>query len=303
MRPYQDFREVETIYHVTWHELVELESRLAKLLWEARQAGVSCRRWSDADRVFAPFRARLAELVGLAGRNRRHRVLGSVGAYEVAYWKLYAAVAELLPGHGGPEEAPEKRRGETAAETCPAAAGNVKSVAGRGAGGPAQETFMANTPRWTNLWNPPPPPATAGNGYGPSAGRPHKWRQAALPCRRRFGRDVIGFWLGGAVLGVGGCILGACMPYSHPVGVAISVLWWGIYLGCLGASLGALFALGMTRTPTSPVQQSGGGNKPPNGPAVPAISADHSSFFGGANPSGMDACISTTLSPMDVPGL
>ena len=29
------------------------------------------------------------------------------------------------------------------------------------------------------------------------------------------------------------------MPYRHPVGVTISILWWGIYLGCLGASIGA----------------------------------------------------------------
>jgi hypothetical protein len=33
------------------------------------------------------------------------------------------------------------------------------------------------------------------------------------------------------------------MPYHHPVGIAISVIWWGIYLGCFGASLGALVGL------------------------------------------------------------
>jgi hypothetical protein len=33
------------------------------------------------------------------------------------------------------------------------------------------------------------------------------------------------------------------MPYHYPVAMAISVIWWGIYIGCLGASLGALFAL------------------------------------------------------------
>jgi hypothetical protein len=55
----------------------------------------------------------------------------------------------------------------------------------------------------------------------------------------RFDR-IVGFWLGGALLGIGGCILGGFMPYSHPVAVTISVLWWGIYLGCLGASIGAL---------------------------------------------------------------
>ena len=64
---------------------------------------------------------------------------------------------------------------------------------------------------------------------------------ARLSRWRRFDRVSIGFWLGGATLGTGGCILGACMPYHHPVAIAISVTWWGIYLGCFGASLGALF--------------------------------------------------------------
>jgi len=33
--------------------------------------------------------------------------------------------------------------------------------------------------------------------------------------------------------------LGASMPYRHPVGVTISILWWGIYVGCFGMCLGA----------------------------------------------------------------
>jgi hypothetical protein len=33
------------------------------------------------------------------------------------------------------------------------------------------------------------------------------------------------------------------MPYRHPVAVAANVLWWGIFLGCLGASIGALLGL------------------------------------------------------------
>ena len=56
-------------------------------------------------------------------------------------------------------------------------------------------------------------------------------------------RPTVGFWLGGGLLGTGGLILGACMPYQHPVGVVISALWWGIYLGCLGASVGALIGM------------------------------------------------------------
>jgi hypothetical protein len=69
-------------------------------------------------------------------------------------------------------------------------------------------------------------------------------RKPAVPNRsRRFDRVSIGFWLGGAILGTGGCILGGCMPCHHPVAMTISVTWWGIYLGGLGASLGALFGL------------------------------------------------------------
>jgi hypothetical protein len=70
-----------------------------------------------------------------------------------------------------------------------------------------------------------------------SASRPH------LPeihrYRRRFNRDI-GGCLGGVVLGAGGCLLGASLPYQHPVAVAVSMLWWGIYLGCLGLSIGAV---------------------------------------------------------------
>jgi hypothetical protein len=47
--------------------------------------------------VFAPFRNAVADLVGYLGRHRDHPVLGSVGAYEVAYQRLYDAVAGLLP--------------------------------------------------------------------------------------------------------------------------------------------------------------------------------------------------------------
>jgi hypothetical protein len=74
--------------------------------------------------------------------------------------------------------------------------------------------------------------------------------------RRRFDRVGIGFWLGGIALGTVGFIVGACMPYRHPAGVTISVLWWGIYLGCFGASIGAgigcLFGLWRDHTPAFP---------------------------------------------------
>jgi hypothetical protein len=66
--------------------------------------------------------------------------------------------------------------------------------------------------------------------------------RARLARRLRFDRTR-GFWLGGFVLGTAGCILGACLPYHHPVAVTISALWWGIFFGCFGASLGALVGL------------------------------------------------------------
>jgi hypothetical protein len=37
------------------------------------------------------------------------------------------------------------------------------------------------------------------------------------------------------------------MPYHHPVAITASVIWWGIYLGSLGASLGALAGLVLRR--------------------------------------------------------
>jgi hypothetical protein len=55
-----------------------------------------------------------------------------------------------------------------------------------------------------------------------------------------FSPVTTGFWLGGAGMGAGGGILGALMPYHHPVAVLMSVLWWGIYFGAFGASIGAL---------------------------------------------------------------
>jgi hypothetical protein len=116
MKAYPNYRDLERVHGITWHDLVGLEPTLAELLWAARQACVTCRRWSDVERAFARIRDTLAGLVGFAGRNHRHRVLGSAGAYDVAYWKLYDAMAGLLPVRaGGAEEALEKQPGETAA--------------------------------------------------------------------------------------------------------------------------------------------------------------------------------------------
>jgi hypothetical protein len=68
----------------------------------------------------------------------------------------------------------------------------------------------------------------------------------------RFSPVTIGFWLGGVGLGTGGCLLGALMPYGHPVAVTISVLWWGLYFGCFGASVGALVGVLTDRAPPRP---------------------------------------------------
>jgi hypothetical protein len=89
--------DLERAHGVTWANLATLEPRLNELLWQARAAGSGCRDLEEVKRVFSPFQGALAELVGFHGKHNRHPVLGSVGAYEVAYWRLYEAVAALLP--------------------------------------------------------------------------------------------------------------------------------------------------------------------------------------------------------------
>jgi hypothetical protein len=92
---------------VSWGQLVDLEPQVQELLWRARLAGASCRTSPDVARAFGPVKNELAGLIGFAGKHRRHPVLGSVGAYQVAYQKLYDAVAGLLPGRAaGTHEAP-----------------------------------------------------------------------------------------------------------------------------------------------------------------------------------------------------
>jgi hypothetical protein len=81
-------------------------------------------------------------------------------------------------------------------------------------------------------------------------------RERKRPARRqRLARTTLGFWIGGSLLGTAGCLLGVCMPYHHPVAVTIGALWWGIYLGCLGASIGALVSLVTKRNPAPPGQR------------------------------------------------
>jgi len=119
MKLYPNVRDMEHLWDITWGELTALKPRLEELLWAARAASATCRRWSDVNRVFAPIRNTLTGLVGFARRHHRCRVLGSVGAYEVAYWKLYDAVAGLLSVPTA-EASLETQQGEIFAGTCPA---------------------------------------------------------------------------------------------------------------------------------------------------------------------------------------
>jgi hypothetical protein len=96
-KPYPDVSDVQRANGVAWGQLVELKPQLETLLWLARTAGGNCRNFLDVDRAFGPLRDELAGLIGFAGKHYRHPVLGSARAYEVAYWKLYDAVAALLP--------------------------------------------------------------------------------------------------------------------------------------------------------------------------------------------------------------
>jgi hypothetical protein len=75
----------------------------------------------------------------------------------------------------------------------------------------------------------------------------------------------VGFWLGGLALGVPGCVLGAVLPYQRPLAVALSVLWWGTFLGCFGASVGALLVLLWRRPPAAAAGD--GSQRPEQSPA------------------------------------
>jgi hypothetical protein len=98
--------ELECRHGVRWYELADLEPRVQQLLWRAREAGAGCRNASDVQRIFSPLRNDLAGLLGFSGCHSGHPVLGSAGAYEVAYWKLYEAVAGLLPRFAAVATAP-----------------------------------------------------------------------------------------------------------------------------------------------------------------------------------------------------
>ena len=101
---------------------------------------------------------------------------------------------------------------------------------------------MDYRPRSTGRHGPSLSPRAAGRGG----------RTGASP-GLRFD-STVGVWLGAAVLGTAGCIVGFAMPYHHPVAVTVSVLWWGVFLGCLGGSVCAVAGLWAepTRPPAAP---------------------------------------------------
>jgi hypothetical protein len=101
------------------------------------------------------------------------------------------------------------------------------------------------------------------------------------------GRTAVGFWVGGFVLGVTGCVVGACMPYRHPFGVLCSVLWWGVYLGCAGASIVALGCWLTQRQPPVKVRKR---SRRPAGapPALAVLPEEYRDRFTGAGQGGQE---------------
>ena len=98
--------------------------------------------------------------------------------------------------------------------------------------------------------------------------------------RGRGSRITLGFWLGGIIFGKAGCIFGASLSYHDPVARVLSVLWWGIYWGCLGASLGALPGLFLERSSARDTRAGQAAREPPteaenDGQACPQLTADY----------------------------
>jgi anti-anti-sigma regulatory factor len=96
-KPHAKMEGAQGSGRVTWARLAELEPKLETLLWRARGVGAGCRTFTDADHAFGPVRNELVALIGFAGPHHWHPILGSAEAYQVAYSKLYDAVAGLLP--------------------------------------------------------------------------------------------------------------------------------------------------------------------------------------------------------------
>jgi hypothetical protein len=114
--------------------------------------------------------------------------------------------------------------------------------------------------------------------------------------RRRFDRSTPGLGLGGVSLGLGGGLLGACLPYHHPVAVVLSVLWWRLYFGCFGASRGAGLGVCTEGTPAPPSLGPEGAGQPPPGVDHPALPAGVNGCAHGVNRAPNSARHSPTLS-------
>jgi hypothetical protein len=113
----------------------------------------------------------------------------------------------------------------------------------------------------------------------PSSVTEVQWEPQRDPARRG-NRITLGFGLGGILLGTAGCIFGASLSSHHPVAWVLSVLWWGIYCGCLGASLGALPGLFLERSSAGWARTGKAAGKPSieadnDGQACPQQTADY----------------------------
>jgi len=93
MRDFRSVREMEKIHSITFKQLAAEERELDRLLSIAQMVGNACRSWHDVERGFNQFKNDILKLVGFCGKHSGHPVLGTVGAYDVVYWKLHNAVA------------------------------------------------------------------------------------------------------------------------------------------------------------------------------------------------------------------
>src|SRR5262249_18314091 len=135
-----------------------------------------------------------------------------------------------------------------------------------------KENVMSTTQPLTDLWN--PAPASLGKAK-------RNWRRAVQAPNpwllNRFDRSI-GFWLGGALLGACGCILGGSRPHRHSVALTISVLWWGIYIGCWGAGIGALLGWWAEQIFVPPCRRSDCADKLPSREDSPRLPTDCKSY-------------------------
>jgi hypothetical protein len=133
----------------------------------------------------------------------------------------------------------------------------VRKLFARPAVRPTHKDQAGCRPTMESLEDPAPPTITCNLAGGKAKpprdfSAPGEQAWGSVVHTRRFSPPTIGFWLGGAGMGMGGCLLGALMPYHHPVAVTLSVLWWGIYFGCFGACVGALVGIDTDRAPPRP---------------------------------------------------